>query len=66
MEEEIIHFHGGCGGCTQQIVHLRGIEVCRECCYFDADWKLPNLNNRPPTKAELKKIEMGVWPKRKR
>ena len=45
-----IMFHGGCSGCTMQ--DLDGIDECRKCKCFDADWSLPNLNNRPDGDAE--------------
>jgi hypothetical protein len=48
----LIYFHGGCLGCTQQQVQ-KSYTFCQGCQYFDANWDLPNLNNRPPTKAEL-------------
>jgi hypothetical protein len=44
-------FHGGCHGCTQQ--ELNGVKFCMGCCYFEANWKLPSLSNRPPTAAEI-------------
>jgi hypothetical protein len=43
-------FHGGCLGCTQQELH--GVDFCVGCQCFDADWELPDLNNRPLTKSE--------------
>ena len=60
--KEIILFHGGCHGCTQQIEQQEGPFFCRKCQYFDANWTLPNLNNRPPTEAEImrEKIKRGV------
>lgn len=51
-------FHGGCHGCSRQSNESEGIEFCIRCQYFDANWNLPNLNNRPPTKAELKRNEL--------
>lgn len=48
---KIILFHGGCHDCTRQIED--GIDFCRKCQYFDADWDLPNYNNRPMCEAEL-------------
>lgn len=47
----MIRFHGGCEECTQQ--EQNGVRFCKGCQYFAADWQLPNLNNRPSTKAEL-------------
>lgn len=44
-------FHGGCHGCTQQ--QLNGLEYCHGCQYFDADWRLPSLNNEYPDEAEI-------------
>lgn len=55
MSEKYI-FHGGCIGCTQQ--ELLGVDNCIKCQYFDADWKLPNLNNELPNTAEMKKKEI--------
>jgi len=49
-------FHGGCHGCTQQDIHE--VEYCMGCCYFDADWSLPNLSNKPLTNAEEKRREL--------
>jgi hypothetical protein len=49
-------FHGGCHGCTQQTKH--GIDFCYDCQYFEADWDKPDLNNRPPTEAEIKRKEV--------
>ncbi len=49
-------FHGGCHGCTQQ--ETNDIDFCIECKYFDADWGLPSLNNRPPTETEIIKKEL--------
>lgn len=52
-EEELIEinqnnqtiFHGGCIGCTQQ--QINGVEFCKGCQYYQADWNLPDLSNRP-------------------
>ena len=49
----MIIFHGGCHGCTQQELH--GQDFCYDCQYFDAKWDKPNLNNRPPTDAEIER-----------
>ena len=43
----IIIFHGGCHGCTMQRVQT--IDKCVECMYFQADWDLPDLNNKEST-----------------
>jgi len=53
---EIIKFHGGCFGCTQQILH--GTVFCYDCQYFDADWNKPDLNNRPPDEADLERARV--------
>lgn len=50
----MIIFHGGCHGCTQQ--QRNGVDFCFDCCYFSADWKKPNLNNRPPSDADLARL----------
>lgn len=34
-------FHGGCLGCASQRLH--GMDRCKGCSYFRADWSLPNL-----------------------
>jgi hypothetical protein len=47
----MIPFHGGCHGCTQQYKH--GTDFCFDCCYFQADWSKPNLNNEPSSLADL-------------
>lgn len=52
----IYMFHGGCAGCTQQ--EINGVDFCAGCCFFDADWNLPDLNNRPLTPTEIKRAEM--------
>tara|TARA_R100001244_G_scaffold36527_1_gene33469 strand:- start:2379 stop:2588 length:210 start_codon:yes stop_codon:yes gene_type:complete len=49
-------FHGGCHGCTQQL--FEGVDFCRGCQYFDADWSLPSLNNEEPSSADLIRIEI--------
>jgi len=49
----MILFHGGCHGCTQQDKH--GPDFCFDCCYFNADWNKPSLNNKPPTPAEIER-----------
>ena len=36
-----IIFHGGCLGCLSQRIH--GIDRCKGCKYFRADWNKPNL-----------------------
>ncbi len=49
-------FHGGCCGCSHQL--LEGVEFCVRCQYFDADWSLPDFNNRPLNKMEKKRAEL--------
>lgn len=49
----MITFHGGCAGCTQQKLH--GTEFCAGCQFFDSDWSKPDLNNRPPTEADIER-----------
>lgn len=43
-------FHGGCVGCllsmTGENRTLSGIEYCKGCMYFSADWNLPNKSLR--------------------
>ncbi len=51
-----IIFHGGCCECTQQLKN--GIDFCVKCQYFQADWTLPDLNNRPPNRAEIVRAEL--------
>lgn len=53
----IYMFHGACTGCTQQ--EINGVDFCVGCCNFDADWDLPDLNNAPPTQADLKRAEIN-------
>lgn len=56
MSEELkryVIFHGGCHGCTRQ--DEWGTGGCYACCYFDAEWYKPDLNNRPPTEAEIER-----------
>jgi len=45
-----IHFHGCCMGCTRQ--ETEPLNYCMGCRYFNAEWELPDLNNRPLTLAE--------------
>ena len=40
-EGEKVIFHGGCHGCSSHSIF--GIERCRGCQYFRADWGKPNL-----------------------
>jgi hypothetical protein len=56
MKEAKIIFHGGCLGCLTQ--NKKGIDFCRKCKYFDADWSLPDLSERVPTSAELERIRI--------
>jgi len=49
----MLHFHGGCSGCTQQETHET--RFCMGCRYFDSDWSLPSLSNRPPTDADIER-----------
>jgi hypothetical protein len=49
-------FHGGCHHCTQQ--QLNPIDFCMECCFFDSDWKLHNLNNKPPDPADVMRDQL--------
>ncbi len=52
---EIYIFHGGCHGCTRQWHEEEGTMFCVKCQYFDANWKLPDLNNRPKTDSEIER-----------
>ena len=36
-------FHGGCHGYTMQ--DKKGLSYCTGCQYFEADWRLPYLND---------------------
>ena len=45
-----VMFHGGCLNCTRQ--ETEPIENCAGCMFFDADWSLPSLNNRPPESVD--------------
>lgn len=49
----MISYHGACGGCTQQSKEKIPGEICVNCRYFDCNWTLPDLNNRPPTESEI-------------
>jgi len=48
----IVRFHGGCSGCTQQLVQPEGYDFCVKCKYFDANWSLPDLSNRGLSESE--------------
>ncbi|MBT6052874.1 MAG: hypothetical protein HOG49_39235 [Candidatus Scalindua sp.] len=50
-EDAIILFHGGCHGCTIQM--RNGIDFCRNCRYFDCNWKLPCYNDKPLNAADI-------------
>jgi hypothetical protein len=54
----MIKFHGGCIDCTQQLLH--GTDFCAGCCYFDAEWDKPNLNNSPPNEADLERARVKM------
>jgi hypothetical protein len=51
-----ILFHGGCHGCTQQQLH--GTDFCFDCQYFGPDWSKPNLNNSPPSQADIERLRI--------
>lgn len=40
-EHPIITFHGGCHGCLSQ--RTSGIDRCKGCMYFRANWNMPSL-----------------------
>lgn len=42
--QHIPYFHAGCYGCTRR-EQDGGIYNCTNCCYFDAHWTAPDLNN---------------------
>ena len=42
-------FHGGCHGCIAQEKY--GVTRCVKCCFFDADWNLPDLSENPARDA---------------
>ncbi len=56
----MINFHSGCHGCTQQYKH--GIDFCFDCCYFQADWSKPGLNNEPSSPADWSKPGLNNEP----
>jgi hypothetical protein len=45
-------FHGGCHDCTMQ--DKNGLGYCVECMYFEANWDLPDLNDRHKAEKERK------------
>lgn len=49
-----IIFHGGCVTCQSQ--EIFGKARCVGCQYFEADWRLPNLN----TQDNIREREMKV------
>lgn len=61
----VIHaFHEGCLGCSNQ--ENAGPQVCLGCCFFEADWGLPDLNDSHARKAlaeqEVREcIRRGGW-----
>ena len=56
-KEQII-FHGGCHGCTQQ-AKTKGTDICKGCQYLNADWRLPDLNNEPPSTADIERARLN-------
>ena len=52
----MILFHDDCHGCTQQDKH--GVDFCFDCCYFNADWNKPSLNNKPPSEADIMRLSV--------
>ena len=64
MNKQIM-FHGGCAGCTRQETEAKGIDYCIKCKYFDADWDLPDLNNAPPTEADIARKEIKARNKKR-
>lgn len=52
LRGEILLFHADCSGCTQQR-KTESFDTCKGCCYFNYQWNLPNMNNAPPTRAQL-------------
>ncbi len=57
-KKEIVIFHGGCHDCTQQFIQPAGVDFCVQCQYFDADWDLPDLNNRDLDDADAIRDEV--------
>ena len=55
-ENNQIIFHGGCNGCTQQ--KENGVDFCYDCKYFEGEWHKPDLNNKPPSEAEIMRKEI--------
>jgi len=51
-------FHGGCHGCTQQSGPT-GTEICKGCQYLNANWSLPDLNNEPPSVADIERSRLN-------
>ena len=45
IPDNIILFHSGCNGCTQQLVQEKGVRFCCDCRYFASNWNLDDLNN---------------------
>jgi hypothetical protein len=56
----MIRFHGGCHGCSQPLNQDGGYDFCYDCRFFDANWDLPNFNNKPPTEADLLRFEIKL------
>jgi hypothetical protein len=53
----MIQFHSACSECTNQ--EKEGIEFCVNCCNFECNWSLPNLND-----ATIKKNkDLDEWRK---
>ena len=53
MERQI--FHESCMNCTSQLVY--GIEKCKYCCYYQADWALKDLSTTEQPKIILPTLE---------
>ena len=52
----MIIFHGGCHKCTQQ--ETNELDFCMGCQYFNANWDLPNLSNKPMNEADKVRADL--------
>ena len=46
-----ITYHGACHGCSQHLIH-GNTAICHGCQYHNANWSLPNLNNKNDTRFD--------------
>lgn len=54
-------FHGGCRGCSQQ-EKTNSYDTCKGCCYLDANWYMPSMNNEALSEADILRLKLLAEP----